>query len=243
MSLFNEPVWFSGRPGESRVCGGCHENRTQTTIVKPGVIDAAVAANNQLFSTTPRNARLNTNPASATQIVGVGWNTQLQPIFDRNCVTACHDAGNSAGVKGYTITDPATGTSVSWALNLTGDPLPASLSVAAGGGAYSASYFSMAGPNTEAIEKNHLMISGNFKVYMNPEDAHGSIVMQKLNPTKLFPSPDANVRAFSVATNPVHLTAQGKSDLSPQEFYTLILAADMGVNYFARENNPHENIY
>ncbi|HEX7836362.1 MAG TPA: hypothetical protein VF469_02805, partial [Kofleriaceae bacterium] len=44
MSLFNEPVWFSGRPGESRMCGGCHENRTQTTLVKPGVIDAAVAA-------------------------------------------------------------------------------------------------------------------------------------------------------------------------------------------------------
>jgi hypothetical protein len=203
------------------------------------VIDAAVAANNQLFSTTPRNARLNTNPMSATQIVGVGWNTQLQPIFDANCVTGCHDANNSAGVKGYTITDPMTGASVTWTLNLTGAALPASLAVAAGGGAYSASYFSMAGPDMEAVEKNHLMISGNFQVYMHPEDAHGSPVIQKLNPTQLFPAPSAT-RAFP---GTAHLIDKGKPDLSPQAFYTLILAADMGVNYYARENNPHANIY
>jgi hypothetical protein len=238
MSLFNEPVWFSGRPGEQRICGGCHENRTQTTVVKPGVIDAAVAADNRLFSDKTRAQRINTNPMSATQIVGVGWNTQVQSIFNASCVAGCHDANNSAGVKGYTITDPKTGTSVTWTLNLTGDPLPASLGVAAGGGSYSASYFSMAGPDMEAVEKNHLMISGNFHVYMNPEDAHGSLVVQKLNPTRLFPTPDANLRAFPTSTNPPHVAG-----LSPQDFYTLILAADMGVNYYARENNPHANVY
>jgi hypothetical protein len=238
MSLFNEPVWFSGRPGEQRICGGCHENRTQTTVVKPGVIDAAVAADNRLFSDKTRAQRINTNPMSATQIVGVGWNTQVQSIFNASCVTGCHDANNSAKVPGYTITDPKTGTSVTWTLNLTGDPLPASLGVAAGGGSYSASYFSMAGPDMEAVEKNHLMISGNFHVYMNPEDAHGSLVIQKLNPTRLFPTPDANIRAFPTSTNPPHVAG-----LSPQDFYTLILAADMGVNYYARENNPHANVY
>jgi len=38
------------------------------------------------------------------------------------------------------------------------------------------------------------------------------------------------------------MTGKG-TDLSPQEFYTLILAADMAVNFFARENNPHLNMY
>jgi hypothetical protein len=234
MSLFNEPVWFSARPGESRICGGCHEDRTRTTTVKPGVVDAAVAANNELFSKVARSARLNTNPMSATQIVGVGWNTQVQPIFDANCVTGCHDANNSAGVAGYTITDPATGTSVSWTLNLTGAALPASLAVAVEG-SFTASYFSMIGPDPEAVERNHLMISGNFKAYLNPEDAHGSIAIQKLNPTRLFPTPDPSVRAFAT---PAHLTALGKTDLTPQEFYTLILVTEMGGSFYARENKP-----
>jgi hypothetical protein len=78
------------------------------------------------------------------------------------------------------------------------------------------------------------MISGSFKVYLNPEDARNSLAIQLLNPTQLFAVP-APTRAFP--TTP-HLLAHGQVDLSPQEFYTLILAADMGVSYFARENNP-----
>ncbi|HEY0481545.1 MAG TPA: hypothetical protein VGD37_28710 [Kofleriaceae bacterium] len=239
MSLFSEPVWFSGRAGEARFCGGCHERRTQTTNVKPGVIDALVAADNKLMSDKPRSARLNNAPMSATQIVGVAWNKLLQPMFDANCVTGCHDANNSAGVAGYTIKDAMGATLGSWTLNLTGDPIPAALAVAAGGASYSASYFSMAGPDMEAIEKNHLTITGTLKVYMNPQDAHGSLVIRKLNPTRLFPNPSTQ-RAFT--TTP-HLTALGKTDLSPLQFYALILACDMGVNYYARENNPGLNIY
>ncbi|TMQ19245.1 MAG: hypothetical protein E6J90_18500 [Deltaproteobacteria bacterium] len=239
MSLFNEPVWFSGRPGEARMCGGCHEDRTQTTNVTPGLIDTFAQGASQMFGTTPRAQRLNTNPLTATQVMGLGWNTQVQPIFNTSCVTGCHDANNSAGVLGYQIKDAQGNLLGAWTLNLTGDPLPAGLALAAGGAAYSASYFSMAGPDMEAIEKNHLVITGNFKVYMNPEDAHGSIVIQKLNPTQLFPV-DAGIRAFPGVTP--HMQGKG-TDLSPQAFYTLILAADMGVNYYARENNPHLSVY
>ena len=96
----------------------------------------------------------------------------------------------------------------------------------------------MAGPDKEAIEKNHLTITGTFKVYMNPEDAHGSIAIQKLNPTQLFPI-NPGIRAFS--TTP-HMQGKG-TDLTPQQFYTLILACDMGVNYYARENNPMLSVY
>jgi hypothetical protein len=239
MSLFNEPVWFSGRPGEARMCGGCHEPRTETTNVSPGQLDTFALGAAKMFGTTPRAQRLNANPTTATEIVGVGWDTLLQPIFTANCVAGCHDKDNSAGVPGYTLTDPKTGTSASWALNLTGDPLPAAIAMAAGGGSYSASYFSMAGPDMEAVEKGKLMISGNFKVYMNPEDARGSIAIKLLNPTQLFPAPSAT-RAFAPQA---HLLAKGKPDLSSRDFYALILAADMGMSFYARENNPHSNAY
>ena len=233
MSLFNEPVWFSGRAGEARMCGGCHEDRTRTTNVTPGQLDTFALGAAPLFGTVARNARLNKTPATATDIVGVGWDTQIQPILTAKCVE-CHGADNKAGLAPYTITDQVTGAVTPWTFNLSGDPLPAALAVAAGDGAYSSSYFSMAGPDMEAITKAKLLIAGNFKVYMNPEDARGSIAITKLNPTKLFPTPTAD-RAF--ATMP-HLIEQGRADLTAKEFYALILSCDMGVNYFARENKP-----
>jgi len=35
MSIFNEPVWFSGRAGEARMCGGCHESRPRPPTSRP----------------------------------------------------------------------------------------------------------------------------------------------------------------------------------------------------------------
>jgi len=247
MSLFNEPVWFSGRPGEARVCGGCHESRTSTTNVTPGILDTFAAGAAELHGNTPRAQRLQTAPASSTDIVGASWGVLpggkgaalVQPIFDAHCIS-CHNGVPGAANPSYTITDP-TGAMppVTWTFDLTGGALPASMSVVAGGGAFSKSYFTMAGPNMEAIQRNNLMITGDFKVYMNPEDAHGSLVIQKLNPKQLFPAP-SGTRAFATAA---HLIEQGQTDLSAQEFYTLILAADMGVNFYARENNPGLSIY
>ena len=72
------------------------------------------------------------------------------------------------------------------------------------------------------------------------EDSRDSLIIQKLNPTKLFPTPDPSVRAF--ATTP-HSQEEGYTELTPTEFYKLILAADMGVNYYSRENNPHSSTY
>src|SRR5690606_3063054 len=39
LGVRNEPIWITGRPGESRFCGGCHESRTSTTIIEPGITD------------------------------------------------------------------------------------------------------------------------------------------------------------------------------------------------------------
>ena len=97
----------------------------------------------------------------------------------------------------------------------------------------------MAGPDMEAIEKAKLVVAGNFKVYLNPEDARGSIAVKLLNPVQQFPAQNAAVRAF--ATTP-HMQGKG-ADLTPDEYYALILAADMGVNFYARENNPHSAAY
>jgi len=244
MALENEPVWFSARAGEARVCGGCHENRAETTVINPGITQAAAIGPTQAMGTVPRGQRLSTDtqlssPTTAPdQLVGMAWDKAIQPIFDAKCVS-CHGASNTAGIQGYTITDPTTGAVVaSWTFNLSSDPV----TIDYGMGmvqTFSASYLTMAGPDMEAIEKNNLVVSGNFKVYMNPQDSRNSELMKKINPTQLFPTVNTAVRAFTTTPH-----SQGNyTELTPTEFYKLILAADMGANYYARENNPHLNTY
>ena len=104
-------------------------------------------------------------------------------------------------------------------------------------GEWTASYFSIAGPDMEAIEEGDLVVSGAFKVYMEPQDARGSILIQKVNPTRLYPAP-SNERAFATTPHSVDANGVGYPELTPTEFLKLILAADMGVNFYARENNP-----
>jgi hypothetical protein len=265
MSLFNEPVWVSARAGESRVCGGCHENRATTTVINPGITQAAAIgpfdamgevprANRQMAPADITNANLiQADGTGIEKLVGMSWGgadpTQsgttgaVQQVFDDHCVS-CHGPDNKAGIPGYTISDAMGNVVLNWTFNLSSDPITVNYGPATDDGpamqTFSASYFSSAGPDMEAIEMNNLVITGNFKVYMNPEDASGSLMIQKLNPTQLFPTPNAGVRAF--ATQP-HSTEQGYTELTPTEFYKLILAADMGVNYYARENNPHSTGY
>jgi hypothetical protein len=193
------------------------------------------------MSLIPRAQRMNMTPSAPTDIVGVGWSNIVQPTFDGKCIS-CHEGTPGAANPTYTITDKTTGQVVlTWTFNLKSDPM----TINYGNGmmeTFSASYFTMAGPDMEAIEKGGLMINGNFKVYMNPEDAAGSLVIQKVNPTQLFPVPNASVRAFTTAP---HSQTPGGYDsgreLTATEFYKLILAADMGVNYYSRDNNPRVN--
>ncbi|HEY4238912.1 MAG TPA: hypothetical protein VGM88_03820 [Kofleriaceae bacterium] len=239
MSLFTEPVWFSGRPGEQRICGGCHEDRAKAVTLQPGAIDTFVTGATPMYGTTPRADRQSLD-FSRDKIMGIAWDKTVQPIFDNKCVS-CHNGTAGANNPSYTITDTLTGETGTWTFDLRGGPVTtgnANIDMALGS-TFTASYFSMAGPDMEAVEKGHLMLSSDFKVYMNPENAAGSTALTLLNPVQQFPTQDASHRAFS--TTP-HMQGKG-DDLTPDEFYALILAADMGLNFYARENNPHSDTY
>jgi hypothetical protein len=152
---------------------------------------------------------------------------------------SCHDGSATAANPSYTISNPTTGDSVTWRFNLKADQVP----LMVGGvtlNTFSASYFSMAGPDMEQIEKGGLMVSGDFKAYMNPQDARGSIAIKLLNPTQVFPTVDTSKHAFTTAT---HASVKGFPELTPTEMYKLILAADVGLNFYTRENNPHDSTY
>lgn len=236
MSLQNEPVWFSARPNTARLCGGCHEDRTRTTNVSPGQLEAFAIGAVPMYGNTLRADRVSTD-LSRDKIMGVAWDVALQPMFNAKCVS-CHGDSNTAGIPPYTIMDPVTGETITWTFNLSGTKVPMTV----GGvdlGEWPKSYISMAGPDMEAIMEGDLIISGNFKVYLNPQDSRNSLAIKMLNPVRQFPTQNAGQRAFT--TTP-HMNGKG-TDLTPDEFYALILAADSGVNFYARENNPMLNQY
>jgi len=253
MSRENEPVWFSARAGESRVCGGCHENRALTTVINPGITQAAAIGPFDAKGLLPRASRLSTDtqlssPTTApSDLMGMAWDKAIQPVFDAKCVS-CHDGTPSAANPTYQIVDPSTGTVMAtWTFNLRGDMVTINYG-SEGMESFPASYISMAGPDMEAIDMGNLMVTGTLPCKtvggqptlqcMEPQNARDSHVIRLVNPTQLFPTP-TGTRAF--ATTP---HSSGKyTELTSTEFYKLILAADMGVNYYARENNPRLNQY
>ena len=232
MSLRSEPVWISGNPGESRFCGGCHENRAATTVIQPGITQAVAIGPVDLRSEVGRFERKSTD-YTMDNVVGVPWDQALQPIFDAKCVS-CHDGDASKpGNESFTITDPETGESMTWTFNLSGEEVTYGIGELMLSG-YSASHLSIMGPMMTELEEEGLVIEGDVPIYVEPTNARESKLIQVLNPPKLYPSVDTAVRAFD---GPSHAEAQGFT-LTPDEYHLFILMADAGGQFYSRENAP-----
>ena len=120
MSLANESIWISGRAGEQRFCGGCHENRTKAATLAPGIPTNVLMGAVNLA--TPRAQRVAptgyaltggnlTSAGAATGdngVRGVPWDMAIQPILDAKCAS-CHNGQPGAANPSYTIRDNATG--------------------------------------------------------------------------------------------------------------------------------------
>lgn len=233
MSMRSEPVWISGRKGESLLCNGCHEDRARAAVIQPGLTEALVAGPTDLMSAVARADRKSLADFSIDGVVGVPWDVALQPIFDAKCVT-CHDGDPAkAGNPTYTITDPETMESFTWTFNLSSTPVDYNVGEEMISG-YSASHMSLLGPSMLMIQED-LIIDGEIPVYVTPSSARESALIEKLNPPRLYPTPDETVRAFPGAT---HAADQGFVDLTPEEYHLLILMADGGGQFYSRENPP-----
>ncbi|MDZ4693994.1 MAG: hypothetical protein SGI86_02530 [Deltaproteobacteria bacterium] len=239
MSMVSEKVWISGRAGEQRVCGGCHENRSQNTLITGGLNEAIVRGATNLDK--PRAERITAKGTAFTyeSVRGVPWDLALQPIFDAKCVS-CHEG--TAGVNGnktYTITDMTLGTSQTVTFDLRGTKTPIVVGEMSAGYDYPASYISMLGLGEE-LGENVVTITGEYFKYVEPGSARESKAIQKLNPPQRFPAIDPNRRAFPGATHPAD---RGGQELTPDEYYLMILNFDMGGQYYFRENNPGNGSY
>jgi len=236
MAIVNEPIWISGKAGESRFCGGCHEDRATTTVIQPGITQALAQA--PINFDRARNLRMSMDFSRAA-VSGVPWDKALQPIFDAKCI-GCHDGDpNKPGNKSLTFTDTTDPNAVplTFVFNLKGDMLPDSYNFGSEMmmSAYSYSHLSLLGPMTGRLTELGITVTGDMPNYVNPGDASHSLLFQKLNPPQLYPY-DKNVR-FEPGQG-IHPADVGGQELTEDEYYLLILMSDMGGQYFSRENAP-----
>jgi hypothetical protein len=238
MSIQNESVWISGRKGEQRFCGGCHENRAQTTQIPSGVADNVLAG--AVNMDVPRAQRIGSKTDfSYGKIRGMPWDLAIQPFLTAKCAT-CHDGdATKPGNPTYTVTDMTTMTSQTFTFDLRGQVLPVVVGEKMTSD-FTASYLSLMGLG-EILGEDVVQITGDYVGrygYVVAGSAKDSAVVQKLNPPQQFPSQDESVRYDPTAA--IHpLDAGAAAALSPDEYYRLILSIDMGGQFYSRENNPH----
>ena len=116
MSLANESIWISGRAGEQRFCGGCHESRTKAATLAPGIPTNVLTGAVNLA--TPRAQRVDADGATSSTggnltsvgiapgdnaVRGVPWDMAIQPILDAKCAS-CHNG--TAGRRQPELHDP-----------------------------------------------------------------------------------------------------------------------------------------
>jgi hypothetical protein len=167
--------------------------------------------------------------------VGVPWDSAIQGVFDRRCVS-CHEGTPGPANPSWTLTDPITNESFTWTFDLRGGDATYGVGDFMFSG-YSASHLSLMGPSMRDLEDTDLVLTGNTKTYVEPGSARASDLIKKLNPPQVFPAPDMTKRAFAVAEFPAHAAAVG-AELTPDEYYLLVLMADNGGQFYSRENAP-----
>lgn len=233
----SEPVWTSGRPGEARICGGCHQDRTKTTVVQPGLLHAVVQGPVRMFDTALRDDRMSTT-YTRDGAVGAPWAESIQPIFNARCVS-CHGPGSTNGWA-VDLVDRATGQSVRFNFELSGDPVNIAVGELMVTG-YSKSYISMAGFMMRALDEANVDIvpvRGTYVPGMLPKDYANSSTGKRLNPVQQYPTQDTNIRVM-MPGDPNIDAVHNDLGLTADEHMMLQLAADMGaVNWFYRENKP-----
>jgi hypothetical protein len=227
MSLASEPVWVSGRPGEQRICGGCHEDRSKNTVIPPGTTEASVRAAVNLD--VPRGDRISQD-FSPDKVRGVPWDKALQPIFNTKCIS-CHEGTPGPANRSFTVVDKTLNTMQTFTFDLTEKKIMLTVGERRSYD-FPASYISLVGLGME-LGENTVEIMGDYKPFIAPGAAKDSDVIKKLNPPQRFPTVNPDLHAFP---GPQHPADVGGQALTPDEYYLMILNIDMGAQFYFREN-------
>ncbi len=244
LAIRSQTTWIQGMPGESRSCGGCHEERSKP--FSPADQQLTIASG--------------TGPQNFLQPIGerteYPWDyandaanpNEIQAILDARC-TSCHnETTNGDGPQEFysvSMTNAGSGATTTYEiprLDLTSRPI--TVSYDGDTKPWPASYVSIFYPSALEMEMNMGMTTVEGEIPPSwglPSDARHSALIEKLNITAA--SDDAKFawplgEAFSDerlagGTRTNHAEVAG---LTREELVKLIRAIDMGGQFYARQN-------
>ena len=244
LAIRSQTTWIQGMPGEGRVCGGCHEDRSAPNTGAGQSLTIAAGKGPENFM-LPIKDRVEYPWAYADDASNP---REVQALLNKRCVSCHNQTTNGDGPQEFytvTMTDPVTMMQTPYqlprmdlsdrAITVTYDRQTKS---------WPASYVSLFYPAALDME-----LSQNASVTMGtvppkwavPSDARHSLVIEKLNVTSsvrqgAYAWPlgqafsDANVHG---GTRSDHAA---KAGLTRDELVMLIRAIDMGGQFYARQN-------
>jgi len=256
LAIRNQTTWIQGMPGEARVCGGCHEERTAPNTPTAQAQPMAASNGFQDFSTTPILDRTEYPWQMTMGTLGAN-STEIQKILDAKCVS-CHNGtknGNDAQeTYSVTMTDQTTGKKTTYTLSrLDLSSTPVTVTYDRKTATYPASYVSIFYPAALGMEMGQgTTVMGSVPPEWGiPSDARHSLLVEKLNITSAIdsskyawtlgePFSDANNTMAGYVgvkggTRTMHPENVGGS-LTREERTALIRSIDMGGQFYSRQN-------
>jgi hypothetical protein len=233
LSIRNQRLWIQSMPGESRVCGGCHESRTG---------DNTLGINqNPTVASTKGAERFDTTPIAQRE--EYPWN-KVQTFLTANCVS-CHNATQN-GSKPQTFysltrTDAATGTATTYKIpTLDFSENEIAVYYDRKVMSWATSYVSIFYPATLDMMPPGGMITGTVPPKWGvPESARESVLIEKLN----VKAADGTY-AWDPTTHKPHPEDVGGPAISDADRLMMIKVMDLGGQYYSRQNGGYmPNMY
>jgi len=245
LSIRSQTTWIQGMPGESRVCGGCHEDRNKANLPSVGTGSLTIAAGRgpENFM-KPVDSRTEYPWAKANDASNPN---EIQALLNAKCV-ACHN-GTTNGDKPqefYTITmtNAVLGTATDYKvarMDLTDTPVTVYYDRRVA--TWPSSYVSLFYPAAMSMDMGKATVTGKVPPkWAIPSDARNSLLIEKLNVTSIK-NPSTYAWPLGEAFSDADVAGGTRTDhakvagLTRDELVKLIRTIDMGGQYYARQNS------
>lgn len=246
IAIRNQTTWIQGMPGESRVCGGCHEDRTEPFSPSGQQLSIAAGKGPEDFM-VPWDERTEYPWAYANDADDPN---EIQKILDARCVS-CHDeTTNGDGPQTYyslSMTPVGGETSTYEIPRLDLSSRPITVTYDGETKPWPASYVSLFFP--AALDMAMSMgaeVEGEVPPrWAVPSDARHSALLEKLNVTSFrdegrYAWPLGEPFSDSGIAGGARTDHAAEAGLTREELVKLIRAIDFGGQFYSRKNTAFE---
>jgi hypothetical protein len=231
LAIRNQRLWVQGMPGESRVCGGCHESRTG---------DNDLGINQNLTVAASQGPQNFVKPVVDRQ--EYPWDgapsgvATVQALLTEKCATCHNDTQNGSKPQTfYTVTQTSrtTGTATEYRIPyLSFSATPIQVYYDREVHTWASSYVSIFYPASMEMEMDGLTVTGEIPPKWGiPESARESVMIEKLN----VKAPDGTF-AWNHPSHPEDVNVT----LTDEQRQTLIRVMDLGGQYYSRKNTNYK---